>query len=85
MKMYLLRGHNPLNINSGSYLFDNFFSFMFLRNARNLWILLISKVDVKCGDHSIQDPNGFSFVNHSIQNLKVNHFTNVSNLLILRK
>ena len=37
-KMWLLKGHNPLGINSSLYSFGNFLSFIFLRNIRNLWV-----------------------------------------------
>ena len=61
MKMYILIGYNLLGINSYSYLFIPLFHFFF-RNTRNLWVLLISKDNVKCGDHSIQNPTGMLWV-----------------------
>ena len=41
MKMCLLEGHNSLGINSSSYSFGNFFSYIFLRNTKYLWALSI--------------------------------------------
>ena len=38
MKMCLLKSHNSLDINSSSYSFVNFFSFIFFRNTRNMWV-----------------------------------------------
>ena len=38
MKMYLLKDYNPLGINKGSYSFGKFFSFIFPKNTRNLWV-----------------------------------------------
>ena len=37
--MCLLKGHNLLGINSCSHSFGSFFSFIFLKNTKNLWVL----------------------------------------------
>ena len=46
--MCLLKGYNPLGINSGSYSFDKFFltsfSFIFLKKTKNLWVF--SKITI---------------------------------------
>ena len=34
----LLKGHNLFGINSCSHSFGNFFSFIFLKNTKNLWV-----------------------------------------------
>ena len=48
IKMCLLKGYNPLGINSGSYSFDKFFltsfSFIFLKKTKNLWVF--SKITI---------------------------------------
>ena len=59
MKMYLLKAHNPLAINSGSYSFGNFFPISFLssflklqkicRSSPKLLFVEPNKLDCICG------------------------------------